>query len=685
MNHLTEGQTPGTSADPLLNPFRIKKLEFRNRVISTSHASMLDEGGMPLERYQRYHEEKARGGLAMTMIGGSAMTSADSSWGGGQLNLSSDEIIPHLQSLARRIHQHGAAVMSQVSHLGRRATAYAGNWLPAVAPSRIRETRNRNFPKEMDEADIRRIIRDYASAAVRCREGGLDGVETVTGGHLIGQFLSPRTNKRTDAYGGSVGNRARFGLMVHEAIRKAVGDDMIVGIRFAIDEGTDEGSDFEDCLQLARLFETEGHVDFFNCIYGRMDTDLVLAEHNMPGMFQRSAPFLSQVANFRKETRLPLLHAAGIRDVATARHAIRENIVDLIGMTRAHIADPDIVNKILRGEEERIRPCVGATYCLYKKVNCIHNPVSGRETTLSSTIDRAASLKRVVVVGGGPAGLEAARVSAERGHLVILFEAGAKLGGQILVAALATERRDLLGIVDWRSNELERLGVDVRLNTYADADTVVAEGPDVIVVATGGVPDLEWLEGAELCDSAWDLLTGTVSSKDDILIYDGTGRQAAPSCALQLARQGKSVSLATPDDAVAVEMPYPEKASFRKRISELGIRTLVDVRLIKVARQGNGLTAIFRNELTDTETTFAASQVVIENGTIPAEEIYQDLRSRSANDGVSAAFLVNGNQDDFVEERQLRGKFNLYRIGDAVSSRDIYSSIYDAYRLCAEI
>ncbi|TIS55670.1 NADH:flavin oxidoreductase [Mesorhizobium sp.] len=685
MNHLSAGQTSGTSVDPLLSPFRLKKLEFRNRVISTSHASMLDESGMPLERYQRYHEEKARGGLAMTMIGGSAMTSPDSSWGGGQLNLSTDEIIPHLQSLARRIHQHGVAVMSQVSHLGRRATAYAGNWLPAIAPSRIRETRNRNFPKEMDEADIRRIIRDYASAAVRCREGGLDGVETVTGGHLIGQFLSPRTNKRSDSYGGSVENRARFGLMVHEAIRKAVGDDMIVGIRFAIDEGTDEGSDFDDCLALARLFEREGHVDFFNCIYGRMDTDLVLAEHNMPGMFQRSAPFLPQVAQFRKETRLPLLHAAGIRDVATARHAIRENIVDLIGMTRAHIADPEIVNKILRGEEERIRPCVGATYCLYKKVNCIHNPVSGRETTLSSTIDRAASPKRVVVVGGGPAGLEAARVSAERGHFVIMFEAGAKLGGQILVAASAAERRDLLGIVDWRVNELERLGVDVRLNTYADADTVLAEDPDVVVVATGGIPDMDWLEGSELCDSVWDLLTGALPGKDDILIYDGTGRQAAPSCALHLARQGKGVCIVTPDDALAVEMPYPERASFRKLLSELGIRTMVDVKLTKVVRRGNGLTAIFRNELTGAETSLVTSQVVIENGTIPVEEVFQDLRAGSANGGLSGVFFQDSSHDSLSVGSPNSGKFSLHRIGDAVSSRDIYSSIYEAYRLCSRL
>lgn len=543
-----------TKNDPLLRPFRLKNLELRNRVISTSHASMLDDGGMPLERYQRYHEEKVRGGLAMTMIGGSAMTSQDSSWGGGQLDLSSDRIIPHLQSLAERIHRHGAAVMSQVSHLGRRATAYGWNWLPAIAPSRVRETRNRNFPKEMDHADIKRIVEDYAAAAVRCLEGGLDGIETVTGGHLIGQFLSPLTNKRTDSFGGTAENRARFGLMAHEAIRKAVGDDMIVGIRFVIDEAVEEGADFDQCLELARLFEREGYIDFFNCIYGRMDTDLALAEHNMPGIFQRGAPFLSQVAKFRQETKLPVIHAAGIRDVATARHAIRENIVDLIGMTRAHIADPHIVNKIRRGEEVRIRPCIGASYCLCKKVNCIHNPASGRETLVSHTIDQADKRKKVVVVGGGPAGLEAARVSSERGHDVLLVEAGSRLGGQILIAASASERKDLIGIVDWRSRELQRLGVAIRFNTYAEAETILAEEPDIVIIATGGIPDTEWLEGAELCDNVWDLLTGTVAGKQEVLIYDGTGRQAAPSCALQLAQQGKSVCIATPDEALNVEM-----------------------------------------------------------------------------------------------------------------------------------
>lgn len=680
-----QSKAPAAPRDPLLQPFRLKGLVLRNRVISTSHASMLDDGGLPLARYQRYHEEKARGGLAMTMAGGSAMTSPDSSWGGGQLDLSSDRIVPHLQSLSRRIHRHGAAVMCQVSHLGRRATAYAGNWLPPVAPSRVRETRNRNFPKEMDAADISRIVKDYATAAKRCRDGDLDGIETVTGGHLIGQFLSRRTNRRTDAFGGSLENRARFGLMVHEAIRRAVGDDFAVGIRFVIDEAVEDGSDFEECLAFARLFEREGHIDFFNCIFGRMDTDLSLAEQNMPGMFSQSAPFLPLVGQFKRETRLPVIHAAGIRDIATARHAIRENLVDLVGMTRAHIADPHIVNKVMRGEEERIRPCVGASYCLYKKVHCIHNPASGHETLVSHIIERAETPRRVVVVGGGPGGMEAARVAAERGHGVILLEAGARLGGQVLLAASASDRRDLIGIVDWRVDELARLGVDVRLNTYAVAEIVLADNPDAVIVATGGVPDMEWLDGAEHCDSVWDVLSGVVPAKDDLLIYDETGRHAAVSCALHLARLGHTVTLAIADDTLAIETPYPDRVIFRKRVSELGIRVVSDVRLAKAARHGNGIIARFRHELTGAETEMRAAQLIFERGTVPMEDIYQELRARSSNNGVTDIALMTGARAKGDTPSPIAGSFELHRIGDAVASRDIYSSIYEAYRLCSQL
>ncbi|MEN3376207.1 MAG: dimethylglycine catabolism, partial [Hyphomicrobiales bacterium] len=220
-----------TSRDPLLQPLRIKSLVLKNRIMSTSHASGLESGGMPQEAYQLYHEEKAKGGIALTMFGGSSNVDLDSPNIFRQLNVGTDEIIPHLQRFSQRIHAHGAALMVQITHLGRRGEPYATHWLPTIGPSPIRETLHRSFPKEMDEHDIRRVVKAYGAAARRCRDGGLDGIEVLAGGHLIGQFLSPNTNRRTDAYGGARENRCRFGLMVLEEIRRQAGDDFIVGIR----------------------------------------------------------------------------------------------------------------------------------------------------------------------------------------------------------------------------------------------------------------------------------------------------------------------------------------------------------------------------------------------------------------------------------------------------------------------
>jgi 2,4-dienoyl-CoA reductase-like NADH-dependent reductase (Old Yellow Enzyme family) len=676
------GISPTRKNDPLLQPLRIKGLTLRNRVMSTSHASTLDDGGLPKERYQRYHEEKARGGLALTMFGGSSMVSPDSSWGGGQINVANDEIIPYLQEFSQRIHGHGAAIKCQISHLGRRADAMSMNWLPTLGPSRVRETRHRNFPREMDMSDIKRIVADYAAAALRCKDGGLDGVETVTGGHLIGQFLSPRTNLRSDGFGGSTENRARFGLMVHGAIRKAVGDDWLVGIRFVVDEDTEDGIGFEECLKIARIFEREGDIDFFNCIFGRMDTDLALAEHNMPGMSQPLAPFLKPVGAFKRETKLPVFHAARIPDLATARYAIAESLLDMVAMTRAHMADPQIVNKLARGEEERIRPCVGASYCMYKKVACIHNPASGREQILPQIVPRStAPGRKVVVVGGGPGGLEAARVAAERGHKVILFEAASKLGGQLLIAVRASWRRDLIAIVDWRAAELERLGVDVRLNTFAETAHILAEQPDAVIIATGGVPDTEWLDGAEHCTTVWDVLADSTRTKEDVIVYDGIGQHQAVSCALHLAENGRDVQFVTIDDNMGLEMEYSARVIYRKRFAQHGVRTTIDHQLVRVQRSGNQFVASFRHELTGEEMALTASQVVIEHGTTPVDDLYHALRAQSANEGISEInALLEGRPQ--LSAPPASGQFELHRIGDAVTSRNVHAAIYDALRLC---
>ncbi len=676
---------PNQRNDPLLQPFRLKHLTLRNRVMSTSHACGLDVDGYPQERYQTYHEEKARGGIALTMFGGSSNVAPDSPSVFQQLYVGDDGVIPHLQRFSERIHGAGAALMCQITHLGRRGDPHADNWLPTIAPSPIRETLHRSFPKEMDRHDIARVVKAYGAAALRCREGGLDGIETLASSHLIGQFLSPFTNQRTDEYGGSVENRCRFGLMVHEEIRRQVGVDFIVGLRFGVDEG-EGGMPFDECVEIARIFEGAGNIDFFNAIYGRMDTERGLAVDNMPGMASPIAPWLTAVGAFKREVNLPIFHAARIADIATARYAISEGLLDMVAMTRAHIADPHIVNKLARGEEERIRPCVGATHCMSPaRPRCLHNASTGQEAALPHIVARSerAGMK-LVVVGGGPAGLEAARVGCERGHKVVLIEAAAALGGQVLIGTAASWRKDLIGIVDWRVAELERLGAEIRLNTYAEADDVIAEAPDVVIVATGGTPDLDWIDGAEHCTSAWDVLTGNAPLGDSIIVYDGTGRHPAPTCAEYAARAGKQVTLVTIDGFPCAELTYAERAIWKRELYSHAIATTCDHRLEKVRRSGNKLAVGFVNEATGEALEQTADQLIVEHGTMPADELYRSLRALSVNDGVTDIDALLAGRP---QPRDLNpdGKFELHRIGDAVASRNIHSAILDAMRICSAL
>lgn len=675
---------PVLTRDPLLQPLTIKKLTLRNRILSTSHACGLEVGGMPEEAYQRYHEEKARGGLALSMFGGSSNIDRDSPNIFRQLNVGTDEIIPHLQRFSDRMHQLGAALMCQISHLGRRGDPYAGDWLPTVGPSPVRETLHRSIPKEMDEHDINRVVQAYARAALRCKEGGLDGIETLAAGHLIGQFLSPVTNRRTDRFGGSLENRVRFALLVHEAIRKAVGDDFIVGIRFVVDEGPVEGLRFEECVRAALILKQAGAVDFVNAIYGTMDTIRALAEENMPGMGSRLAPWVELVGAFRREVGLPVFHAARISDVASARFAVAEGKLEMVGMTRAQIADPYLVQKLTHGRESEIRPCVGATHCQSThKPSCLHNPATGRELTLSHVITRSkGTRRRVVVVGGGPAGLEAARVSGERGHEVSLFEAASELGGQIRIGATGSWRRDLMGIVEWREAELKRLGVSVHTNSYMESADIAALEPDVVILATGGLPQIDLREGNELCHSAWDVLTGQVSLSGSVLIFDGTGRHPGPLAAEHAKDAGTDVLYVSIDAQLAEELTYAERLRWKKRFLQLGVRPTFENKLVAVRRKENRHEASMINQITYEETRISVDQVIIEQGSVPMDRVYFDLRNHSANDGVTdLEALVKA----APQPGPRRSGFELHRIGDAVSSRNIHAAMLDAMRICSAL
>jgi hypothetical protein len=395
------------------------------------------------------------------------------------------------------------------------------------------------------------------------------------------------------------------------------------------------------------------------------------------------APWVSAVGAFKREVALPVFHAARISDVASARYAIRENMLDMVGMTRAHIADPYIVTKLAQGREAEIRPCVGATHCQsgYRPA-CLHNPSSGRERELPHIVDRSSAPgKKVLVIGGGPSGLEAARVSAERGHEVVLCEASGQLGGQVLIGARGAWRKDLIGIISWRVAELERLDVTFHLNRYVEIADVVAEDPDIVVIATGGIPDLDWLEGNELCTSAWDLLTGNAPMRQNVLVYDGTGRHPAPLAAEKIASEGRSVTFVTIDGYIAAELTYAERVAWKRHLHKPGITILPDHRLARVQADGNRLRATLIHELTLTETTLATDQIVVEHGTIPNDDLFNSLRGLSANDGVTDIDALIAHMSQPQAPGNL--KFQLHRIGDSVASRNIHSAILDAMRLCS--
>ena len=674
--------------DSLLQSFKLKHLNLKNRIITTSHEPAYNEDGFPKDRYVAYHLERAKGGIAMTMTAGSTVVSKDSPPSFDNIHAYKDEVVPWIKKLTEAIHDQDCKIMIQLTHLGRRTSWNKGDWLPSISSGKHREPAHKAFPKVAESWDIERIIKEYGDAAERMKQGGMDGVELEGQGHLIGQFLSPLTNELETEYGGSLENRLRFTLDVLSDIRSKVGQKFIVGIRCVFDEVEKGGITKSDGLKIAKILSDSGLIDYLNINRGRIHTDPILTKH-IPIQGMKSAPHLEFAGEIKKEVNLPIFHASKISDVATARYAISNGLVDMIGMTRGHLADPHIVKKIKEKREDDIRPCVGATYCLDRiyqgeEALCIHNAATGRELKFPNIISKSKIKKKIVVVGAGPGGLEAARIAAERGHEVIVFEAAPDPGGQIRLCAKSARRKDMMGIIDWRMQQCLKKNVKFNFNIIAEAQDVINENPDTIIIATGGMPNLELFEtkkDLENVFTSWDIISGDVKLAENILIYDEAGDHTAMQSAEIAIEKGSTVEFMTPDRLISSEIMGMNLTPYLKNLQNKKITYSIAKRLIDVSIKGNKLNATIGSDYDENfKNNSIYDQIFLNYGVKPLDELYFNLVSFSKNEGeVNYTKFIKGEIQNIIKNKN--NKFNLYRIGDAVSSRNIHAAIYDALRL----
>jgi 2,4-dienoyl-CoA reductase-like NADH-dependent reductase (Old Yellow Enzyme family)/thioredoxin reductase len=547
-----------TTAFPTL--FSTQKLGrhvLKNRICMSAHADSLGEQGVPAERALRYYEARARGGAGFLMCFGSASVHPGSSarvWNG--VELFDDRVIPYLSTFADAMHEHGVPCVAQITHKGRRGHSEGNDFRPLMGPSPVREPNHRETPHELDGKTIAEIVRAFADAAFRLKQGGFDGCELMASAcHLVDQFWTPRVNHRTDEYGGDLRSRMRFAVEVLQSIRERVGPDFLIGIRMTGDEMLEGGIDREAAQEIARKLDELRVLDYFNIVGASCETYATEAL-TVPDMSFPVALFTDLAASIKSVVAVPVIATGRINHPAVAERVLKDGQADLCVMTRALIADPDLPRKAQEGLLDDIRICHGYNSgCIDRiytgrGVTCVQNAVVGREREWSE-LPKAVRPLKVVVVGGGPSGLECAQIARRRGHSVVLFEKNRELGGQTLIAKRAPARQDFDGACRYTSRQCEKLGVDFRLGVDADAGTVLRESPDVVVIATGARalrPDIPGIDAHGI--SAWDVLAGRIPPGSRVLVIDEEYGFQGPSVAEFLLDRGKRVAMVTSERTI---------------------------------------------------------------------------------------------------------------------------------------
>ncbi|MFC4625812.1 FAD-dependent oxidoreductase [Daeguia caeni] len=551
-----------TAFPHLFQPITLGRKTIKNRIMSSGHDTCLPENGLVSEAYIAYQEARARGGvgLIVTQVAGIHETARYTSH---LIMATSDDCIAGYRALAEKCHAHGAVVVSQLFHPGREIMESADGLLAvAYAPSPVPNERFHVMPRALDKPLIREIIDGYAAGARRMLVAGLDGVEYVAShGYLPSQFLSEKTNLRTDEYGGSPENRRRFLIECLQAMRAATHEDFIIGMRISLDED-DEQLGITADEWLAAVPYLDGLVDYYSVTCGTSASQGAAIHITAPMTFKAAyvAPY---AARLKQATKVPVIVTGRINQPQEAESIIASGQADICGMTRALICDPDMPLKARNGKIDDIRACIACNQACIGHfhrglpISCIQHPETGRELQFG-TLPKAAKPKRVMVVGGGPAGMKAAATAALRGHEVTLYEAGRQLGGQALLAQLLPGRAEFGGIITNLKRECELAGVTFCLNRKVDRALIEADRPDEIILATGATPYFPPLEVDDSVRilSAWDVLENREKPRGNVVIADWKSDWIGAGLAQKLTQEGHYVRLAINSPMFGSPLPF---------------------------------------------------------------------------------------------------------------------------------
>ncbi len=654
-----------TADFPLLfSPIQLGHVEARNRIVSTSHGTNMAANGAPSAREIAYHAAKAHGGCGTVMMFGSAAASPLTPMSPDHVNLWDDAALPGLREAAEAVKAHGALAISQVTSYGRRSRATFD--MTGYGPSDTVSEIAPSVPHVLSIDEIHQMVGHYAQACQRLKACGFDGCDLAFyDDQLPDQFWSPAINRRADAYGGSLKNRMRFSLEVLEAVRTAVGRDFIVGARVSGDDRVPGGLGPDDLLEIVVRLDQTGLLDYFTVTGGTIST-YQSRGYNIPSAYFPPATFTGLSRRIRSAVRTPVIVTGRIVTPEQAETVLREGSADLIGMTRALIADPDLPNKAREGRIDDIRVCMGSNEgCidrLYfgRPIQCVQNPVIGREREWG-TLTPSARSKRVLVVGGGPAGMEAARVAALRGHEVTLVERSTELGGAILVACRAPGWESYRNSVTWLERQLRKLPVAIRTGEEATAASVMSEQPDIVIVATGAEPRRPLIPGVDLPHvvTAAALLAGQVTVGAHCVILDETGYTPGPKVADALSLEGHQVEIVTPQYSLGEDIGTTLRAVLIERLLRHGVTITALTAPLTISAEGVTVTHVLTGEVRD----IPADNVIVSSSGVGRDALFHALRAQ-------------------VEEHV--ASVELHLIGDAFAPRQLRHAMEDGARVARE-